>query len=82
MRGISLGNIIGSNIFNIAILGIASLASAVPVTEHVIMIDLPFMLIVTVLLIVFIKTGLRLSRKEGAVLLAAYMVFVALQFMA
>jgi cation:H+ antiporter len=81
MRGISLGNIIGSNVFNTAILGISSLFSAVPVTSHVVFLDLPLMLFVTALLMLFMKTGWKLSRTEGLALLAVYGVFIALQFM-
>ena len=80
MRGISLGNIIGTNIFNIAILGIASLASTVPVTNHVIFIDLPMMLLVTILLLVLMRTRWKLSRLEGVFLLGFYLLFVAMQF--
>ena len=81
MRGISLGNIIGSNIFNIAILGIASLFNAAPANSHVVSLDLPVMLAVTVLLLLFMRTGWKLSRKEGLILLAVYCLFVAMQFL-
>ena len=80
MRGISLGNIIGSNIFNIAVLGITSLFASVPVTYHVVSIDIPFMIAVTALLLIFIKTGWKLDRREGIALLLIYALFVALQF--
>jgi len=82
MRGISLGNIIGTNIFNIAVLAIASLVSAVPVTSHVLLIDVPVMLLVTALLLVFMKSRWELSRKEGVTLLAVYALFIGLQFLA
>jgi cation:H+ antiporter len=80
MRGISLGNILGTNIFNIAVLGISSLVAVVPVTQHILTIDLPIMLLVTVLLIVFMRTKWKLNRKEGFLLLAIYIMFIALQF--
>jgi cation:H+ antiporter len=80
MRGISLGNIIGSNIFNIAVLAIASLVSTVPATSHVLFIDIPVMLLVTVLLLIFMRTHWKLSRKEGLILLLVYALFVAVQF--
>jgi len=82
MRGISLGNIIGSNIFNIAVLAIASLASTVPATPHVLLIDIPVMLIVSALLLVFMRTRWKLTRAEGLALLIVYIIFVALQFVA
>jgi len=80
MRGISLGNIIGTNIFNIAVLGIVSLFSAVHVNPGIIFVGLPVMIAVTALLLIFMKTNWHLSRKEGIVLLVIYALFVGLQF--
>ncbi len=80
LRGIAIGNIIGSNIFNLSILGLSSLVSVIPVTAHIITIDLPIMLVVSALLLLFIRTKWNISRIEGAFLLGFYAVFVALQF--
>ncbi|RLI97664.1 MAG: sodium:calcium antiporter [Candidatus Aenigmatarchaeota archaeon] len=82
MRGISLGNIIGSNIFNIAILGLSSMLAPLAVTPHVVFIDLPVMIGVTAALLVFMRTGWKITRKEGAFLVAVYMAFIASQFVA
>lgn len=79
MRGIAIGNIIGSNIFNITILGITSLIGTVPVTDHVILIDLPIMLLATLLLLAAIKFRGRLSRPMGGVFVALFITFIALQ---
>ncbi len=73
---ICLGNIIGSSIYNI--LGIAGTAAAVApltfghglLTEH-----LPVMVGSSVLLWIMVKTGLRVSRREGVALLTAYAVY-------
>lgn len=80
MRGISIGNIIGSNIFNISILGIASVFSVVPVTQTIVQISLPIMIILSLLLLVFMKTKWEISRKEGVVLLLVYAAFIYLLF--
>lgn len=79
MRGIAIGNIIGSNIFNIAILGLASLIGTVPTTREIIMIDLPVMLFATILLILAIRLQGRLSRTTGAVFIILFIAFIALQ---
>ncbi len=79
MRGIAIGNIIGSNIFNIAILGITSLIAVVPTTAEVVLIDLPVMLFATALLMLTIKFHGRLSRTAGIIFLAAFIIFIALQ---
>ena len=81
MRGISLGNILGSNIFNIMILGISSLFAVAPVTTSLMLISVPIMLILSVILLYFIKSEhWTITRKEAAILLIIYAVFIALQF--
>lgn len=79
MRGIAIGNIIGSNIFNITILGMASLIRTVPTTTEIILINLPIMLFATVLLMLAIKFQGRLSRPLGAIFIVLFIVFIALQ---
>ncbi len=79
MRGIAIGNIIGSNIFNITILGITSLIRTVPTTTEIILINLPIMLFATVLLMLVIRFRGRLSRPTGALFIAIFILFIALQ---
>lgn len=70
---ISVGNIIGSNIFNMmAIAGPSALVHPLVVTEELKFNHLPIMVGLTILLFPFVKTGGLLTRKEGAVLLACY----------
>jgi len=80
LEGISLGNILGSNVFNIAILGLVSLFSVIPVTDFLVMVNLPIMLISTVVLLFFIQTRWRITRINGIILLLIYAVFLLLQF--
>ena len=69
---IALGNVVGSNIFNIlAILGATTLVS--PIAVHGIRIaDYAMMDGVALLFLPILVTGLRLSRLEGAILLGMY----------
>jgi cation:H+ antiporter len=69
---ICVGNIIGSNFFNLlAILGITALIS--PLDSDGVSLDVMYMMIgFTALLIPFMWSGLRVGRREGAVLLACY----------
>ncbi len=81
---ISVGNIIGSNIFNVlSILGITSLLRPLRVrSTQVISFDMVWMTGVAVLLLVLLiplKTGM-LSRWKGAVLLAVYFLYMWLLF--
>lgn len=67
--GISVGNIIGSNIFNMmAILGVAGSLSPMPVSGRV-MISLSVFFIMMTLTVLFIRSEWKLSRLEGVVLL-------------
>ncbi|HEX3020741.1 MAG TPA: calcium/sodium antiporter [Chitinispirillaceae bacterium] len=69
---IAIGNIIGSNIFNIlAILGVSSTITPLSSTG-VDQISLYFMLGTAVILLPFMRTGFVLSRIEGFLLLAVY----------
>jgi cation:H+ antiporter len=69
---IAIGNIVGSNIFNIlAILGITG--SLVPLQSSGIgMVDLAFMAGTAVVLLPLMRTGFKISRIEGFILLATY----------
>ncbi|PZO78695.1 MAG: sodium:calcium antiporter [Micavibrio aeruginosavorus] len=70
---IILGNIIGSNIFNImAILGITAIISPVEVPEQIVNVDMWVMLAVSVLLGILLRTSHRLSRLEGVAMFALY----------
>ena len=71
-QDIAIGNVVGSNIFNIlAILGIAPLASPI-VTKDISPVDMCLMFAVSVLLYPFMRTGMRINRLEGMALLAIY----------
>src|SRR5690625_1639712 len=73
---IALGNIVGSNIFNILfILGTTSLIAPLPV-NNVIFADVYIMIILTVLLLIFSRTNYRIGRREGIILLAIYVIYM------
>lgn len=73
---IAIGNIIGSNIFNILfVLGASSVISPLSVSGEV-MIDVVFMIILTVVLFVFARTGYKIGKIEGIVLTIAYIVYL------
>lgn len=76
---VAFGNIVGSNIYNILGIGgfTAMIAPGVVPTEIVIFDNL-VMIGVSVLLVGFAWTGLRIARWEGAALLVGYVVYVYL----
>ena len=76
---IVVGNIIGSNIFNIlSVLGVAALATPIPFGEAggVSWIDIGVMLVTTFVCALFMRTGYRLSRIECGLMLAGYIGYV------
>ena len=74
-QDIAIGNVVGSNIFNIlAILGIAPLISEIR-TDNISYIDMSLMLFLSIMLYPMMKTGMKISRREGFVLLAVYVAY-------
>lgn len=78
---VAVGNIVGSNIFNIlCILGISSIITPLPLEGRLFEIDQFVMLAVAVTLLLFLYFGLRLSRLKGAILLMGYVAYIAAMF--
>jgi cation:H+ antiporter len=72
-----IGNVIGSNIFNILfVLGASSAISAIPLDSSL-LIDVVFMLFVTVLCFAFGKSQDKYDKREGAVLVSLFVVYMA-----
>ena len=79
--GITIGNIVGSNILNILIiLGITSLIVAVAVANSTIRYEIPFMLFITVLLLGMGYTGQKISFWEGIVLWIVFLFYLGYLF--
>ncbi len=74
-QDIAIGNVIGSNIFNVlAILGIAPLISPIR-TDNISYVDMFLMLFLSIALYPIMKSQMTISRKEGALLLAIYIAY-------
>lgn len=72
-----IGNVIGSNIFNILfVLGASSAISGIPLNSSM-LIDVVFMVAVTILCFIFGKTQDKFDRKEGAILVACFVLYMA-----
>lgn len=86
-KAISLGNLIGSNIFNIlAVLGITAIITPVEVKSDAMSLinnDIYWMLGISlvVLPLVFIPKRMQLGKRDGVILLLAYITFVYLTIM-
>ena len=72
---ISIGNVLGSNVFNIFfILGVSAVFS--PLDAKLSLPSLLFLTLITLLMFPIIYTGYKISRGEGLFLLGAYTVFI------
>lgn len=78
--GISVGNVVGSNIMNILlILGVSSCIAALAIKKNTFRIEIPFVIFITALMLVLGMMGGELSRLDGViflVLMAAFMVYL------
>ncbi len=84
-KAISLGNLIGSNIFNIAsVLGITAMIQPIAVKDESLMnVNIYWMLSFAMILLplAFIPKRMIIGRPKGVFIFAAYCIFIALVFM-
>lgn len=75
--GIAVGNVIGSNIMNILlILGISSLICMLPVKKTTFRYEIPFVVLITVVLLVLGVIGGSLNRLDGVIFILLFAVFM------
>ncbi len=75
---ISLGNVLGSNILNILIiLGVSSLLLTLTVSKKMKLIDIPFMIGITILVSIFAYTDSQIVVFEGIILLLLFILYLA-----
>ncbi len=83
-KAISLGNLIGSNIFNIAsVLGITALIQPISIKDETLMsVNIYWMLSFAIILLplAFIPKKMVLSRPKGLLIFVGYCIFIALVF--
>lgn len=76
---ISVGNLIGSNLFNIfAVLGITSMVKPIAVEQEVMSFDMWWMLGISLLLIPVLYFGNKIGKIKGVVLLLSYVIYIAM----
>ena len=77
-RDLAVGNVVGSNIFNIGlVLGLPALISAegIPVSSAAVAFDIPVMLAAAVALLPIAFTGFAVARWEGGLFVALYLAY-------
>jgi len=81
LRSISVGNLLGSNMFNLLIvLGVSSMIRPIPISLSIQTFYIPMVVLTSVLGVVFMRTNWKVQRWEGAVLLGLYALFIILVF--
>ncbi|MFQ5647670.1 MAG: sodium:calcium antiporter [Candidatus Aenigmatarchaeota archaeon] len=80
MKGLAVGDIIGSNIINICALGLTATIVPIASNPRMLYLDVPIMLLLAVMLLLFMRTSRGLSRITGLSMLLLYISFVLIQF--
>ena len=84
-RDMAIGNVLGSNIFNIVfVLGLSTTVSAsqTVIPRSLLTFDLPVMIVLSILCLPIFFTDLSVTRSEGIGLLLAYVGYTTLQILA
>ena len=79
--GIAIGNVVGSNILNILIiLGISALLATMAIQKSTMRYEIPYMISVTIVLIVLGMSGEYVTRIEGIILWILFIVYLVYLF--
>lgn len=79
--GITIGNIVGSNILNILIiLGITGVITTVAVSVSTLKYETPYLIFITIVLMVMGITGNSISRIEGIILWVLFLIYLGYLF--
>jgi cation:H+ antiporter len=71
---IAVGNILGSNVFNIAgVLGVTSVIAPLEISPDVVRFEFPAVMIISLLMVPTVRTRSVIRRREGFVLLSFYL---------
>ncbi|ASF38919.1 sodium:proton exchanger [Halobacillus halophilus] len=74
--GIALGNVVGSNVFNILfVLGASAVVTPLPVNGKIFT-DVLIMIALSLLLLLFSRTHYKIGKREGFILLTMYIVYL------
>ena len=79
--GISIGNILGSNVINIAlVLGISAVIRPVTIKRQVVMIEIPYMIFISIAFWVLCLDS-QITRTDGIILIAFLVIFLIYGFL-
>jgi cation:H+ antiporter len=77
VSSISVGNIVGSNIFNILfVLGIVAIIRPIDIAPSLLVFELPVLLVFSIVFFTVMRTGYTIRRLEGLVMFLGYIAFI------
>lgn len=77
---LSVGNLIGSNIFDVLVpLGIGATIAGINVDKNLLFFDIPFLFVLSLIVLLFFKRKMRILKKEAIALIAIYCIYVILK---
>ena len=80
-NGMAVGNVVGSNIFNILlILGLSSTLHPIPVGMES-LIDMAVLLVMSIIVFIFCRSGKNLGKKEGFIMVLFYVAYTVYAIM-
>lgn len=80
LHDLSIGTVLGSNTFNIMIgIGVPAIIMNVPVEHLSLTFDAPAMIFVTILLLLLIRRGMKLTRMDGIILMMTYITYAVIR---
>jgi cation:H+ antiporter len=78
---VGIGNILGSCIMNVlAVLGLVLVFGDIPVEPQIYRLDVPALLLVSLVCVPILLSGRRVTRPEGGLLVALYVIYVGVLF--
>ena len=79
--GITIGNVVGSNILNIfIILGITAVITNVAIQKSTLLYEIPFMTVITIVLLIFGITGSEVTFIEGVIFWILFLIYLGYLF--
>ncbi|MDJ0938671.1 MAG: hypothetical protein QNJ00_02775, partial [Woeseiaceae bacterium] len=78
----SVGNLIGSNVFDTLVpVGVAAAIAKIRFDEHMLMVELPFLIVLTLIVMFFFWRKQGIQRTEASVILLLYFGYVTYKFL-
>ena len=82
ISGITIGNVVGSNIFKIflIVLGMSALITKIKIEKSTLFIEIPYMLLSCLVLLVMGKSQQVVSFQEGLILIGMFIIYLLYLF--